>query len=139
MRPEEQSVVAAEADRRLPVAAEPQDDVLVLLADEHHLRQLDRRGVGHALAVDELDLHPEALHVLGDVGAAAVDDDRVHADVLEEHDVARELLLQQVVDHRRPAVLDDHGLAVELPDVGQRFEESLDVTGHVVYSALISI
>ena len=61
--------------------------------------------------------------------------DRVHADVLEQHDVARELLLERRVGHRRAAVLDHHRLAVELADVGQRLEQRGDVArrhAHVV-------
>ena len=50
-------------------------------------------------------------------GPAAVHDDRVQPDVLEQHDVAGELLAQRRVGHRRAAVLDDHRLAVELADV----------------------
>ena len=129
---EEQAVVAAQADRRLAVAVEQEHDVLVDLADEHHLGDLHRRGVGDAQAVDELDRQIEPAHVAGDVRAPAVDDDRVHADVLEQHHVARELLLEQRVAHRRPAVLDHHRLAVELPDVGERLEQGGDVAhvGH---------
>ena len=48
-------------------------------------------------------------------------------DVLQQHDVARELLAQRRVGHRRAAVLDDDGLAVELADVGQRLEQGGDV------------
>ena len=124
---EEVAVVARQADRRLAVAVQAADDVLVLLADQDHLRDLDGLGVGYAQALDELDLHPQALHVARDRRAAAVDDDRVHPDVLEEHDVLGEVLAQLLVDHRRAAVLDDDRLAVELPDVGQSFEECLDV------------
>ena len=79
--------------------------------------------VGDPQALDELDLHSEPLHVLGDVGAAAVDDDRVEADVLEQHDVGGELVAERVVAHRRAAVLDHHRAAVELADVGQRLEQ----------------
>ena len=141
------AVVAGEADRRLAVAADPQHDVGVQLADQHHLRDLDRRLVGDAQAADELDRHVEPLHVGGDVGPAAVHDDRVHPDVLEQHDVARELLAQQRIVHRRAAVLDHDRRAVELADVGQRLEQGCDVAhqvgrslggrAHVVYSALI--
>ncbi len=69
----------------------------------------------------------EALHVAGDLRAAAVDDDRVQPDVLEQHDVARELLAQRRVLHRGAAVLDHDRLAVELPDVGERLEQRSDV------------
>jgi hypothetical protein len=91
---------------------------LFCLPTEHHLRHLDRGLVGHAQALDEPDLHPEPLHVARDVGPAAVTTTGVHPDVLEEHDVAGELLRQVGLDHRGAAVLDHHRLAVELPDVG---------------------
>ncbi len=52
---EEQPVVAAEPDRCLSVAVEPRDDLLVELADEHHLRDLDGVGVGDAQAINEFD------------------------------------------------------------------------------------
>ena len=117
------------------------------LPEQHHLRHLDGLGVGDPHPLDEPHLHPEALHVAGDVRAAAVDDHRVQADVLEQHDVGRERLAQLLVAHRRAAVLDHDGRAVELPDVGQRLEQRLDgarssrpwVRAHVVYSALSSM
>ena len=62
-------------------------------------------GVGDAQAADELDGQAEALHVGGDLRAAAVDDDRVHADVLEQHDVARELLAQRASSIAAPPYL----------------------------------
>ena len=49
---------------------------------------------------------PEACHELGDLRAAAVDDDRVHADVAHEHDVLREEVGERRVFHRVAAVLD---------------------------------
>ena len=55
------------------------DDVLVDLADEDHLRDLDGLLVAHPQAADELDRHVEALHVARDLRPAAVDDDRVRA------------------------------------------------------------
>ena len=125
---EQQAVVAAQADRGLAVAVDQQHDVLVDLADQHHLRHLDGGRVGDAQTVDELHRQVEPLHVAGDLRSAAVDDHRVHPHVLEQHHVARELDLQARVDHRRAAVLDHHGPAVELPDVGQRLEQGGDVT-----------
>ena len=139
---EQPAVVAAQADGGLPVAVDAQDDVLVDLADEDHLRDLDRPGVRDAQALDELDRHLEPVHVARDVGPAAVDDDRVEPDVLEQHDVAGELLAQRGVAHRRAAVLDDDRAPVELPDVREGLEEGADPVGagaraHVVYSALM--
>ena len=120
---EEPAVVAAEPHRGLSVPVDEQHDVLVLLAHQHHLGHLDGGLVGHAQPVHEAHLHAEALHVAGDVGAAAVHHHRVHAHVLEEHHVAGEVLGEHRVGHGRAAVLDHHGLPVELPDVGKRLEE----------------
>ena len=86
----------------------------------------------HAQAADELDRQVEPLHVARDLRPAAVDDDRVHADVLEQHDVAREVLAQRRVLHRRAAVLDHDRLAVELPDVRERLEQRPDVSSRRV-------
>ena len=72
-----------------------QHDVLVDLPDQHHLRDLDRLLVGDAQAVDELDRQVEPLHVARDLGPSPVHDHRVHPDVLEQHHVAREVLLQR--------------------------------------------
>ncbi len=119
-----------EPDRRLAVAVDPLDDVGVDLAEQHHPRHLDRLGVGDAEPLVEADLEAEPLHVLGDLGPAAVDDHRVEADVLEEDDVGREALAQRLVAHRRAAVLDHHRAAVELPDVGERLEQGVDVGAH---------
>ena len=119
----QRAVVAAEADRGLAVAVDAQDDLRVDLADQHHLGDLDRVRVGYAQAADELDRQAQPVHVGGDVRAAAVHDDRVQPDVLEQHDVARELLAQLRVLHRRAAILDHHRLAVELADVWKRFEQ----------------
>ena len=124
---------------------QPLDDFRVQLADQDHLGDLDRVAVGDPQALVELHLEPEFVHVAGDLGAAAVDDDRVQADVLEQHDVGGEGVAQVLVEHRRAAVLDHHGAAVELADVGQGLEQRLHARGrrsglrgalgHVVYSA----
>ena len=58
----------------------------------------------------------------------------------------RELLAQVLFAHRRAAVLDDDGLAVKLPYVGQRLAQGLDPrlaalgarVAHVEYSAFNS-
>ena len=92
---EQRAVISTEADGRLAVAVQAQHDLLVDLSDEHHLGDLDRVGIGDAQAADELDGQAEPLHVGGDLRAAAVDDDRVEPDVLEQHHVTRELLAQR--------------------------------------------
>ena len=58
-----------------------------------------------------------------DLRAAAVDHHWMEADVLHEHDVAGEAVAQVRVDHGVAPVLHDEDLAVEAPDVRQRFVE----------------
>ena len=79
-------------------------------------------------------LDAQALAHRGDLGAAAVHEHRLHADVAEQHDVEQRLvarLLDGVA-----ADLDDHDLAVESLDVGQRLDQDLrallDRQRHVV-------
>ena len=92
-----------------------------------------RLGVGDAQAVDELGLLAEPAHEVADLRAAAVHDDRVHADEAHEHDVLREQVGERGILHRVAAVLDDDGLARELADVRQRLGEDrgllVDVVG----------
>ena len=58
----------------------------------------------------------------------------LHADVAQEHNVEQRLVAR--VLNRVSADLDDHDLAVEALDVGQRLDENLgpfrDGEGHVV-------
>ena len=99
------------------------DDLLVHLPAEHHLDDVHRLGVGHPHALDELALLADAFQHVVDLRAAAMHDDRIHPDQLEQHDVAREALLELLVGHGVAAVLDDDRLAVEALDVGQRLGE----------------
>ena len=89
--------------------------------------------VGDAHAAHEVRLDAELFEHAADLRAAAVDDHRVDADVLQQHDVLREALLELVVGHRVAAVLDDDGLAGEAPDVRQRFEQDLGLVDQVVH------
>jgi len=57
--------------------------------------------------------------------------DRVHADQLQQHDIAREAVLQRRVCHGVAAVLDDDGLVEEALDVGQGFGEGFRLQGGI--------
>ena len=98
-------------------------DLAVDLADQRHAHDVDALGVGDAQAVDELGLLAEAAHEVGDLRAATVHDDRVHAHEPHEHDVLREQVGERRVVHRVAAVLDHDGPAGELADVRQRLGE----------------
>ena len=102
------------------------DDLLVDLADQHHLDDLDRLLVGDAHAAHERRLLAEPLHERADLRPAAVDDDRIDADEVQQDNVERERLLEVSLVHGGAAVLDDNGLPPELPDVRERFHEDLD-------------
>ena len=67
----------------------------------------------------KLALHLQALQHLADLRAAAVHDNRVDADLLEQHDVAGEDIGQLLVAHGMAAVFDDEGLAGVAPHEGQ--------------------
>jgi hypothetical protein len=68
---------------------------------------------------------PIFLQGVVDLRTAAVHHDRIHADQLQQDDVAREAVLQAFVGHRIAAVFDDDGLAVEITDVGECFGQDL--------------
>ena len=74
---------------------------------------------------------PGLAHGRVDLRAAAVDDHRVHADVLEQRHVLRERVLQLVALHGVTAVLDDEHLAGEAPDVRQRLEQQLGLLDRI--------
>jgi hypothetical protein len=104
------------------VPADTEDDVLVLLADEDHLGDGHGLLVGDPEAVDELHRKAEPPRERGDLGTAAVHEHGVHADALQQHHVARELLPQSRCGHGRSPVLDHDGSARELADVGECLE-----------------
>ena len=106
---DEPGVLAREPDRERAVLVERGDDLAVDLADQRHAHDVDGLGVGDAQAVDELGLLAQPLHEVGDLRAAAVHDDRVHADEAHEHDVLREQVGERGVVHGVAAVLDDDG------------------------------
>ena len=115
--PDEPGVLAREPDRVRAVPVHRRDDLAVDLADERHADDVDGLGVGDPPPVDELGLLAEPAHEIADLRAAAVHDDRVHADQSHEHDVGREEIGERGIAHRVAAVLDHDGLARELADV----------------------
>jgi hypothetical protein len=100
-------------------------DVLLHLAGQHPLDDLHRLLVGDAHALDEGALLAHLGQGLVDLRAAAMHDDGVHADQLEQHHVLGKVLLKRRVGHRVAAVLDDQRLAVIAADVGQGLGQDL--------------
>ena len=122
---EEAGVLPRQADGLAAVVVDEPDDLLVDLADEDHLDDLDRLGVGDAHAPDEARLLAEPLHQRADLGPAPVHDDRLKAHEAQEDHVEREGLIEVGALHRGAAVLDDDRLAAKLPDVRERLEQDL--------------
>ena len=116
-------VLARKAD---PPAAQPIDqahDLLVDPAGQDHLHDLHGLLVGDPLAAYELPVLAQPLQHLLDGRTTAMHNHRVDTDQLEEDAVGDHSLLQFLTDHRPAAVLDDHGLAGELANVGQRLHQ----------------
>ena len=116
MRP---GVLARQAHGQRPVDVDAGHDVAVDLAHQHHAGDVEGVGVGDPQPVEELGLLAQPGHEVADLGPAAVDDHRPHADRAHEHDVLGEEAAEGGLGHGRPAVLDDHDLAPEAADVGQ--------------------
>ena len=87
--PQHAGVGAGKAHRPAAGALQARDDLFVDPPRQHHLRHLGALGVGHPMAVDETGFDAHALHDPGERRAAAVDDQRLQSDVLQQDDVAR--------------------------------------------------
>ena len=127
-RLDQPGVLAADADGVVAVEVDGRDELRVDLADEHHPGDVDGLGVGDPQPVAELGRLAQPLHQRADLRPAAVDDDGADADEAHQHDVLGEQVEGVVVG--RPgegvaAVLDDHRLAGEAPDVRQRLDEDV--------------
>ncbi len=105
------------------------NDVLLDFAAEYPFDDFHRLFVRDAHALDEGALLADLLERLVDLGTAAVHDDRIDADQLQQNDVAREALLQTLFGHCVAAVLDDHGLAVILANIRQRLGQNFSLQG----------
>ena len=118
------SVLAADADGP-DAQLRDHGDQLLADAPQDHLGDLTGLGVGDAQAVDELRLLAAPGDPAADGLAAAVHDDGLEADQLEQGDVLDNASLQGLIAHGTPAVLDDDDLAVEFLNIGQRLDQDL--------------
>lgn len=118
-------VLAGHADGERSVLVEQPDQLALDLARQHH--PYDVHGLRGRDAQARLELADQTLLVeLGvDLGAAAVDHDRLEAGLAQEDDVLSEGGLQVLVDHGVAAELDDDDLAVVAGEPGQRLDEDL--------------
>ena len=87
-------------------------------------------GVGKVKALKAVD-----QELAGDLRAAAMDDHRAHAHLLQQDDIGGEGGNQIGIDHGMAAVLDDDGLVEEAPDVGQRLDQDLCLVDELFHRA----
>jgi hypothetical protein len=111
------------------VLVDQPDDVRTDLTGEDHADDVDGLRGGHPQAAAELARDAEPGEHLGDLRAAAVDDDGQDAAGPQEDHVLGEGAAALVVHHRVAAVLDHHDVAVELAQPGQRAREDGDLLG----------
>ena len=99
---------------------------------------LQRRLVGVAAALDEPRLEVRLGHRPADRGAAAVDDDRPHADGFHEHDVEQQVVERLGVLHDAAAELDDGDLVAELADPAHRLDQDVGFFDGVLHGGQVS-
>src|SRR5207253_999840 len=114
------AVLAADADGDAAAFVDVGYDRLVDRAGQHHLDDLHGGGVGYPEPVHEGALDADAVEHLVDLRAAAMDHDRVHADLFHQHVVARDQVAQLGIAHGVAAVLDHEGGVVVPAHIGQR-------------------
>ena len=119
------AVLARDADRGAAGGVDGGDDLFVDLARQHHLDDFHRRLVGDAEPVDEVAFDVQPLQHGTDLGAAAVDHDRVDADPLQQHDVVGEVARQPRLAHRVAAKFDDERSPGIAAQIGQRLDQRL--------------
>ena len=118
---DETAVLARQPHRLAAMLVDQVDDFLVDRATQHHFDDVHGLPVGDAHALDEFALLADPLQQVVDLRPTAMHHHRVHADQLEQHHVLGEALLEVLLGHGVAAVLDDDGLVLEAPDIGQRF------------------
>lgn len=118
-------VLAGQAHRPPAFLVDARYDFFTDQSGEHHFGDIDGLFIGDAHSVDELRLFPQAFHQLCDLGAASMNDDGPHSNVIHQHDVSTKLAFQFFVDHRRAAVFDHDGFPVELTNIWEGFDQVL--------------
>ena len=117
------AVLAAKADGLAAGLVDVADDLLVDRAGQHHLDDLDGRGVGDAQAAGELRLDAEPVEHRRDLRAAAMHDHRIDRGLFEQHDVAGEFARGFFLAHGVAAVFDHDDFLVVALHMRQRFGE----------------
>jgi hypothetical protein len=135
-RADEAAVLPVDAHRAPAVPVDQPGQLLVDLV-ERHLDDGERLRVGHAHAVVAARRHSHRREQLVDAPAAAVHDDRLHADQPQQRHVAREVLLERRVGHRASAEAHDDRLAVVGAQVRERLGERVGDGGGVGHVRMV--
>ncbi len=126
-RTDQTAILAGQADRLTAVVVNQHHDILLHFAAQHPLHHFHRFFIGDAHALDKGALLADLLQCVVDLRAAAMYNDRIHADQFQQDHVAREAVLQMFFGHGIAAVFDDNRLAVKFADVRQRFGQDLSL------------
>ncbi len=113
------AVLAAKANRPFAGLVDQRDDFLVDRARQHHFDDLDRLGVGDAQAAFELRFDAHLRQHGANLRAAAMDDDRVDARLLQKRDIGRKRLAKLGIAHGVATVFHHDGLVFITLHVGQ--------------------
>ncbi len=107
-RVQEAAILAGETDRDAAGGVDCRDELFVDRPGQDHFDNFHRLRVGDPEAVDETALDAEPVEHAVDLRTAAMHDDRVDAELVQQRDVGGEGLTARA--HRVPAVFDDDGL-----------------------------
>src|SRR5579863_10707296 len=122
-RADEIGVLAGQPDRIAARTVDRRYQLFVDRARQHHLDDIDGFAIGDTEAVNEAALDLEPLQHLADLRSASMNDDRIDAHLLQQHDVVGETLAAFGIAHGVTAVFHHYGLCVIAAEEGQRLRE----------------
>ena len=106
-------------------AAQLGHQVLIDLAAQHHLDDIHGFTIGVAQTVDKLALLADLSQHFIDLRAAAVYDNDLDADQIEQYQIVDDRVLQLLIDHCVTAVFYDNGLTVIFLNIRKRFDQNI--------------
>ena len=117
------AILAGEPNCATALGIYRRDELLVDRPGEDHLDHFHRLVVGDPQPVDDAALDAEPFEHMGNLRPAAVHDDRVDADLLQQHDIAGERIFGHAVGHGMAAIFDDQGMPGIAPHVRERLRQ----------------
>ena len=125
LRLKQAAVHAAETDAAAACLLDQGYKVLVDLAAQHHLDDIHGFTIGIAQAVDKLALLADLSQHFIDLRAAAVYDNDLDADQIEQYQIVDDRVLQLLVDHCVAAVFYNNGLTVIFLNIRKCFDQNI--------------